>query len=223
MPVLDHLHTPFLDRLAAAGVRVEDVDFVLLTHVHADHVGWNTVRTDGAWMPTFPNATVICPDREWRYSQALASGDEAAIAAVRQEAGFGDPIRVPESGVFADSMLPLQASGRLRLVPVNGDEVLPGVRLVPAPGHSIDHAALELSSAGALAVFGGDVMHHPVEAHVPELVSIFCEFPDAARRSRRKVLDRVADTGALYFSSHFPLSSAGHVVRNGDGYGWRFA
>ena len=223
LKVLDHLHTPFLQRLQAVGVRPEDVDYVLLTHLHADHVGWNTSRVGSGWAPTFPNATVVCSAREWRYGRALAVNDQAEAASIRREAGFGDPIRVPVPGVFADSMEPLESAGRLRLVAIDGAEVLPGIRFLPTPGHSIDHAAIELSSAGQAAVFGGDVMHHVLEVHDPELVSMFCEFPDAVRRSRHALLRRLADTGVTYFSSHFPLTSAGHVVATGDRYDWRFA
>ncbi len=223
LQVLDRLQTPYIERLAAVGVRPEDVDTILLTHVHADHVGWNTSRSGAGWAPTFRNATVICSGREWRYAAALAAGDEAAVVAVRAEAGFGEPVRFPVPGVFEDSMLPLQAAGRLRLIEVNGDEVLPGVRFTSMPGHSIDHSAIELSSAGKLAVFGGDVMHHPLEIYDPSLVSMFCEFPDAARQSRRRLLRRLADTKGLYFSSHFPLSSAGRVTTRAGGYGWTFA
>ena len=223
LAVLDHLQTPYLRRLAAAGVRPDEVDYVLLTHIHADHVGWNTSRQDGRWTPTFPNATIVCSDLEWRYGEALAAKDADGARALRQEAGLGEPVRTPVDGVFQDSMLPLQLAGRVRRVPVRGDEVLFGIRFLPAPGHSIDHAAIELRSDGEMAVFGGDVMHHPIEVRDPTLVSMFCEFPDAARRSRRNLLKRMAARRALYFSSHFPSSSAGHVERDGDGYRWTFA
>lgn len=223
MAVLDNLDTPYLARLEAAGVSPGDVDYVLLTHIHADHVGWNTSHVDGRWVATFPNATVICSTMEWSYSAALAAGDEAAALAIRQAKGFGAPTRVPVPGVFADSMLPLQAAGRVRLIEVNGEEVLPGIRFVSMAGHSIDHAAIELSSEGELGVFSGDVMHHPLEIYDPELVSMFCEFPDAARQSRRGLLHRLTETQALCFSSHFPVSSAGRVTRDQNGYSWTFA
>ncbi len=223
MKMLDHLHNPLLARLEAAGVRSEDVNYVLLTHIHADHVGWNTRLENETWVPTFPNATVICSDLEWRYGAALANEDEAGIQAARTEAGLGEPIRLPVAGVFADSMIPLEAAGKVRRVKVDGSEVLPGIRFLLMPGHSIDHAAIEIVSDGKTALFGGDVLHHPLEIHDTELISMFCEFPDATRRSRHLLLKRAVETEALYFSSHFPESSAGAIGQSSDGYTWDFA
>ena len=222
LDVLDHLHTPYLSRLAAAGVRPEAVDYVLMTHLHADHVGWNTRLEQGDWTPTFPNAATFCSGREWRYGAALTAKDDAATKAVLAEAGLGEPIRTPVEGPFADSVAPLAAAGDVRQIVVDGSEVLEGIRYLSVPGHSIDHAAIEVSSQGERAIFAGDIVHHPIEMSNPELISMFCEFPDAARKSRRWLLDYVADSRALFFSSHFPASSVGHVTRNGANYAWKF-
>lgn len=222
LKVLDHRHHPFLQRLAAVGVSPEEVDYILLTHIHADHVGWNTRREGDKWVPTFPNATLICSDVEWQYGAALVSGDEAAIRAVRQAAGLGMPVRLPAPGVFTDSMLPLERAGLVRRIPVEGTEVLPGIRFLPTPGHSICHASIEVASAQQEAIFGGDVVHHPFELYDPELTSIFCEFPDVARASRRWLATTVADRDIRYFSSHFPGSSVGRILRNGDAFRWEF-
>lgn len=223
MPVLDHLHTAYLSRLAEAGVQPEDVDYVLLTHLHADHVGWNTRWNGGQWVPTFPNATLICSDLEWRYGAALDSGDAAAIAEIQAEAGLGPPVRTPVPGVFRDSLAPLEAAEQLRRIRVDGSEILPGIRFLPAAGHSIDHAAIALESQGKHAVFGGDLLHHLFELHDTSLTSMFCEFPDAARASRQNIVQHVLDTDALYFSSHFPSTSAGKITPSGENFGWEFS
>ena len=221
--VLDHLDNMFIDRLNAAGVSPDDVDLVLHTHVHADHVGWNTRLEDGRWVPTFPNAEIICSDLEWRYGAALTDDDEAEIARCREEAGLGEPVRDPVSGTFADSMRPLDGAVPIRRIPIDGAEVLPGVRFLPTPGHSLCHAAIEIVSEGEVALFSGDVFHHAAEIYETKLVSMFCEYPAAARQSRRFFLDRAADTQATVFTSHFPQSSAGKISRRSDGYQWTFA
>jgi glyoxylase-like metal-dependent hydrolase (beta-lactamase superfamily II) len=223
LKVLDHLHNPYLERLAAIGVQPEAVDYILLTHIHSDHVGWNTRRYGDRWLPTFPNATVICSDLEWRYGAALTAGDEESIVKVRTEAGFSLPVRIPVPGVFVDSMMPVEASGRLKRVPVDGGEVLQGIRFLSTPGHSIDHAAISITSQGTEAIFGGDVMHHPFELYEPDLVSVFCEFPEGARNSRRWLARHAAESNAVYFSSHFPFTSVGRITQTGETFGWEFA
>jgi glyoxylase-like metal-dependent hydrolase (beta-lactamase superfamily II) len=222
LPVLDHLHQPYLERLADVGIKPEQVNYLLLTHIHADHVGWNTRLMGEEWVATFPNATLICSAREWHYGAALARGDEAAIQALRQQASLGEPVRLPVPGVFADSLAPLEHTGRLRLIPIDGAEVLPGVRFLPTPGHSIDHAAISFISDGQEALFGGDVLHHPFELNDPDLVSMFCEFPAAARTSRKWLATYAAERGLLYCSSHFSASSAGYIQQEGPAFKWRF-
>jgi glyoxylase-like metal-dependent hydrolase (beta-lactamase superfamily II) len=220
--LLDGLSNPFLARLRAVGVEPEDVDFVLATHIHSDHVGWNTRLEDGRWVATFPNAQIIVSDLEYAYGLALTEGDEAGIRTARDRAGMGAPVRVPVSGTFSDSILPLDVRN-VRRIPIDGSQVLPGIRFLRTPGHSIDHASIELASDGEIALFTGDVFHHPVEVYDPELVSVFCEFPEASRAARRWLLDHAAATESLVFSSHFPNSSVGHIKRSPDGFEWTFS
>lgn len=219
--VLDRLSNPFLDRLRAAGVAPEDVDVVLVTHIHSDHVGWNTRLEDGRWVPTFPNAQTIVSDLEYAYGLALSEGEEDFIRVARDRAGLGQPVRRPVSGTFTDSILPLDTAN-VRRIAIDHSEVLPGIRFLPTPGHSIDHAAIELASDGETALFPGDVFHHPVEVYDPDLVSVFCEFPEASRSARHWLLDRAATSGSMVFSSHFPCSSVGRIIRSADKFGWRF-
>ncbi|MEG3089227.1 MBL fold metallo-hydrolase [Sphingomonas sp. PB4P5] len=220
--VLDRLSTEFLAQLHKAGVEPEEVDFILLTHIHSDHVGWTTRLEKDGWVPTFPKAQVIVSDLEYDYGLALTSKDGAGISAARARAGMGEPVRLPVSGTFADSIMPLAGQIPVRRVPVDGSEVLPGIRFLPTPGHSIDHASIELVSGDETALFSGDVFHHPVEVYDPDLVSVFCEFPDASRRSRRRLLNHAASTGSMVFSSHFPNSSAGRISRSDRGFQWSF-
>jgi glyoxylase-like metal-dependent hydrolase (beta-lactamase superfamily II) len=219
--VLDHLNNPFLAALKTAGVQPEEVDMVLLTHIHSDHVGWNTRLESGGWVLTFPNAVTVCSAREWRYGVALMDGDEAALENIRAEASLGIRVRNPISGTFADSMRPLEALGKVRLIEIDGSEVIPGIRYISSPGHSIDHASIELVSDGKVAVFGGDVLHHPVEVYDTDLVSCFCEFPENVPASRRKIMRRALDQSAVYFSSHFPQTSVGRIVQERGSFTWQ--
>ena len=186
----DRLRTPYLDRLAAAGVAPEAVDYVLLSHLHVDHVGWNTRLVDGAWVPTFPNARYVFSRREYEF--------------------FGDPANRSERNrnsiqARLDSVDPVVAAGLADPIETDGREVIPGLSFHPTPGHSPDHASIVLESDGERAIFAGDVLHHPVQVERPDLVSIFD-----------------ADPEATLFASHFASTAAGRVVRDGNGFAWRF-
>jgi len=200
----DHLDTPYLERLAAAGVMPEQVDYVLITHIHTDHVGWNTRRVDGRWVPTFPNASYIFPRRGHDY---FSSAEGRAR---------------PNYRMYEDSILPIIAAGQARMVAPEGEEVLPGIRYLPTPGHSVDHMSISMVSQAQEALFAGDVMHGPIQVHAPELSSVFCADPAQAKRSRDWVLNHCAERDVLYFSSHFAETSAGRIVRGSGGYLWNF-
>jgi glyoxylase-like metal-dependent hydrolase (beta-lactamase superfamily II) len=226
LPLVNHLNEPFLDRLKAAGVRPEDVNLVLHTHLHVDHVGWNTKKVDGCWAPTFPNARYLFSGRERAYLAALSAAD-GSDAAIRAEAKLGSMPHPPQrgvyEGVYEDSVLPVMDAGLAREIVVDGTEVAEGISFFPIPGHSIDHACIRFSSRGEQALFWGDVMHHPLQVVRPDYNSEFCEFPDAARESRRWAMNRAAETNALVFTTHFAESSVGRVSREGDRLAWHFA
>jgi glyoxylase-like metal-dependent hydrolase (beta-lactamase superfamily II) len=226
VPRLNHLNVPFLDRLKAAGVRPEEVDLVLLTHLHVDHVGWNTRKVGGRWVPTFPNARYVFSGRERAYLAALSAAD-GSEAAFRAEAKLGprpDPL-VPGiyEEVYEDSVLPVIDAGLAREIVVDGTEAVEGFSFLPNPGHTIDHAGIRFRSRGEQALFWGDVMHHPLQFVRPDWNSVFCEFPDAARKARRWAMNHAAETNALVFTTHFAESSAGRVSRDGDRLTWHFA
>lgn len=211
-PVLDNLNEPYIARLAAAGVSPDDVDYVLITHLHADHVGWNTTRDGDSWRPTFTKARYVFSAAELRYNEDLAAGRPAAA----------DAARTPYPDVYEDSVRPIVEAGLAQPIGIDGDDFLDGLSFVPTPGHSIDHASIRLRSRGEEALFAGDVMHHPLQVYAPDLNSCFCEYLDAARRSRRLVLEEAAERNTLVFSSHFAETGAGRITRRGERFDWRF-
>lgn len=204
LPIFHQLNEPWLERLAAAGVTPEEVDYVLLTHLHTDHIGWNTHLVDGQWVPTFPNARYVFPEVEYEY---FVNGSG------RQAMGYQ---------AFVDSVLPVIESGQALMIGAEGGPFLEDFHFHPTQGHSVGHMSISYQHDGKTAMFGGDVMHHPIQVSQPLWASCFCGLPEAANRSRQWLLAFLVEHDALYFSSHFAGSSAGRVKRQGDGYSWHF-
>jgi glyoxylase-like metal-dependent hydrolase (beta-lactamase superfamily II) len=219
-PQFAHLDLPYLDRLLAAGVQPEEVDFVLMTHVHTDHVGWNTRYQDGSWVPAFPKAKYIFSRVEQRYNASLSGHKPAPDL---PPATLGKPVRQPASDMYDQSVAPIIESGLAELIDVDGAEFLDGISFLPTPGHSVDHASIRLRSHGQEALFWGDVMHHPLQVYRPDLRSVYCEFPGASRASREWILAYASENNTLCFTSHFAENSAGYVSRRTDGFQWQFA
>lgn len=219
-PLFHHLKEPFLGRLQAIGVSPETVDFVLLTHLHADHVGWNTRLQDEQWVPTFPNARYVFSNREYNYNLAL-SRERGAVARILRQAGIGKPRHQPLEGVFEDSVMPIVEAGLDQRIDVD-NTVIEGFRFHATPGHSIDHASISVISRGETALFWGDVMHHPLQFRRPEINSVYCEFPKAAQQSRNKAMQLAAELDALVFTTHFGDSSVGKVSQQTHGFEWQF-
>ncbi|MDR5822300.1 MBL fold metallo-hydrolase [Caballeronia sp. LZ043] len=201
--LFDMLDNPVLERLEAAGFSRDKVDYVLLTHLHVDHVGWNTHWQDGRWAPVFLHASYVFGERE----RDFLLGPE------------GESRR----RVFEDSVLPVIESGQARVVPDKGDAILDGIRFLPTFGHSSGHMAIEIRSRGETALFSGDVMHSAVQVHRPEWDSMFCLDRQQARASRRRLLEHAAETDATVFAAHFAETSAGTVTRTAQGFEWRYA
>jgi glyoxylase-like metal-dependent hydrolase (beta-lactamase superfamily II) len=206
-PIFHHLDIPYLERLAAAGVRPEDVDYVLLTHLHVDHCGWNTRLVDGRWVPTFPSARYVFARVEEDYYSSPASHNE---------------VNVPSLGVYEDSVAPIIEAGLAERIGAEGGDYLDNFTFRPTKGHSIGHMSIELRSNGYEALFGGDVMHHPLQIVRPDWNSVFCEFHDEARASRRWALEHAAERNRLFFTTHFAESSAGRVGRIGERFTWTY-
>jgi glyoxylase-like metal-dependent hydrolase (beta-lactamase superfamily II) len=190
---------PFLEDLAAAGFPAESIDTVLCTHLHVDHVGWNTRLEGGRWVPTFPNARYLVHRVEWEF-WSKQEGTE-----------FGD--------VIGDSVRPVFDAGLVDLVE-SSHRIDEQVRLAPTPGHTPGHVSVWIESAGQRAVVTGDLMHHPVQCTHPEWASSADEDPGEARATRRAFLEGTGDAPVLVIGTHFAAPTAGHVVR--DGAGWRF-
>nr|WP_280819014.1 MBL fold metallo-hydrolase [Tianweitania sediminis] len=195
------LDFPFIDTLAAAGITPEEVDIVFCTHLHIDHVGWNTRLENGRWVPAFPNARYIFGRAEFDH---WTNGDGPRL--------FPDNVAVIE-----DSVLPVVEAGLVEFVE-DGDEIVPGLRVELAPGHTATQLILKHEAPGGGFVISADVIHQPIQVYAPHLNSCFCEIQDAARTTRRKLLDHCAGTGAILLPMHFGPPHAGKIHRAGMGF-----
>ncbi|WP_424211095.1 MBL fold metallo-hydrolase [Streptomyces sp. BI20] len=192
-PAFHHREGDLLAALAGAGVRAEDVDVVVNTHLHGDHVGWNTRAENGAWAPSFPHARYLIP-----------AADEAFFGPA---GGYAGGRRVEDRLIHEDSVAPVLRDGLVDLweEELRIDEHL---TLEPAPGHTPGSAVLRLESGGERAVFVGDLVHSPVQILAPEHNSCFCQDPAQAAATRRRVLARAADRRELLLPAHFAGASA---------------
>lgn len=201
-PTWHHRQGAFLDTLKSLGVAPESVDFVLCTHLHADHVGWNTRLVNGKWVPTFPKAQYLMAETEYRHWRA------------QHDSHPPEPILF---GSFADSVLPVVDSGQAVMVPMN-HEVLPGLHLEGAPGHTPGTVVIHVEDGSAHAIMVGDLMHHPIQIMHPEWSTNFCTDPAASRRTRIDFVRRHADTGTRILTGHFPAPTCGQIRRDGSGH-----
>jgi glyoxylase-like metal-dependent hydrolase (beta-lactamase superfamily II) len=192
-PGWHNLQLPFLADLAAAGYPAETIDAVICTHLHVDHVGWNTTLVDGRWVPTFPNARYVFAQPELEYWQAMSYPE-------------GDDI-------FGDSVAPVVAAGRADLVPVD-HRVDGGIRLDSTPGHTPGHVSVVVESEGQQAVITGDMIHTPVQIAEIGLSSAFDYDQQAAAETRQRFLSRYAD-GALVIGTHWGGPGAGRIRTDG--------
>jgi glyoxylase-like metal-dependent hydrolase (beta-lactamase superfamily II) len=200
-PVWSRLDTEFLDNLAAAGIQPEDVDLVINTHLHIDHVGWNT-RLDGrTWVPTFPNATYLMPQRDFDFWNP-ANNHETVFGRGNQN-------------VFEDSVVPVHQAGLTQLWD-DTHRIDENLRLDLAPGHTPGSSVLTLESGGDRALFVGDLVHTPLQIVEPETNSCFCEDPVQSRATRHKLLGRAAEDNALLFPAHLGGKGAAEVIRDGS-------
>ncbi len=187
----------YLRVLGAAGLSVGDIDFVMCTHLHVDHVGWNTKMEGGRWVPTFPNARYLFGKAEFDYW-------------TEQHAKTPVP-------PFADSVLPVVDARQADIV---GNDFAVGdhLRILPTPGHTPGHVAFALGRARDDAVFVGDMMHSPLQLRHPDLSPRFDVDPAQAATTRKDFLERYCDTDTLCCTAHFPSPSTGKIRRKGNGF-----
>lgn len=202
---------PFLEWLADAGFPADSIDIVLCTHLHTDHVGWNT-RWDGThWIPTFPNARYLFGRKEWEHwsQQPPELGDMPA------EIAQAASVEV----AIADSVTPIVEAGLHELVD-SDHQLTSEVSLRPTPGHSPGHVSVAIRSAGARAVITGDVVLNPIQLADPDILSNFDYDREVARTTRRTFIENHTDQDALVLGTHFATPAVGYIVSDGDA--WRF-
>lgn len=189
-----------LANMAEAGVRPEDVSIVISSHLHGDHVGWNTIERDGAWVTTFPNARYIVARTEWEY--------------------WSDPQRAEGNETIQESVLPLEGSGQLELVDSNY-AVTEELTLVPAPGHTPGHVCIAIVSGGEHAMIVGDLAHHPVQLTETAWEMAFDLDKAAARHTREQIVERMERENAVALGGHFPPPGFGRLVQLNGRAVWR--
>jgi glyoxylase-like metal-dependent hydrolase (beta-lactamase superfamily II) len=203
IPTWTGLQTGFLNDLAAAGFARDSIDTVLCTHLHVDHVGWNTMLVDGAWVPTFPNARYLIGKAEFEYWKS-------------EEDALTDHSKSP----FHDSVRPVFEAGLVELVETD-HRVCDEISLEPTLGHTPGHVSVRIRSQGEEALITGDFLHHPCQLARPDWASSADYDPDAGMATRRRVFTALSDTPVLMIGTHFAAPTAGRVVKDGDA--WRLA
>ncbi len=187
----------YMRALKAGGFSVEDIDYVMCTHLHVDHVGWNTRLENGRWVPTFPNARYVFGKQEHDHWAAL-------------NATKANP-------VYIDSVLPVVEANKADLV-ANDHQLGDHVRLLATPGHTPGHVAFCFGAKSDEAVMSGDLMHTPLQTRYPELSANFDTDKAQAATTRRSFLERYCDTSTLCCTAHFPSPSIGRIKRWSDGF-----
>ena len=198
VPTWNNLQTPFLADLAAAGFPRESIDTVLCTHLHVDHVGWNTMLERGRWVPTFPRARYLMGRVEYEHWRHQHERDDM-------------------NAVFADSVAPIHDAGLAELVETD-QRISDEISLVPTIGHTPGHVSVLIRSDGEEALITGDFMHHPCQIAHPEWCSAADSDPEQAHRTRDRMPGELANRPVLVIGTHFAGATAGRILRDGDAY-----
>ena len=193
-PKWNLMQTDFLERFEAAGFDIKTVDKVLCTHMHVDHVGWNTIKVGDAWMPTFSNARYLYSKKEWDHWS-------------KEPQEYGP--------VIEDSVQPIFDSGLADLV-TDDYEVSAEISLEPTPGHTPGHVSVHIKSLGEEAVITGDMIHHPCQIRHADWATSADVDQSKAIDTRQMFLEKYTDRPVLIIGTHFAGPSAGRIVRDGD-------
>lgn len=198
-----HLRTDFklLDDMTALGVHPDEVDYVMCTHLHVDHCGWNTRLEDGRWVPSFPNASYIFNRSELQFAE--------------------EQVTKANDLTYEDSVLPILEAGKAVIVD-NEFSLDDELWLEPTPGHTPGHVAVRMCSRQKHGVMSGDLIHSPIQLAYPEWSPYFDDDSELSRITRRQFLEQQCDEDILMMTAHFPLPSMGHVVTRDDGFGFRY-
>jgi len=199
--IFHKMQSSFLDDLDSIGFPAESIDTVLCTHLHLDHVGWNTRLVADRWVPTFPNARYLFSRADWDFIHSLIGKEHA------------------ETDHIPDSLQPVYEAGLVDFVAPD-HRISPEVSLESTPGHTPGHVSVQIESAGQRAVITGDVMHHPIQCGEPDMKTNFCDDHDLAAGTRRKFLARHEGRASFVIGSHFCDPTAGWIKRDGEV--WRF-
>jgi len=200
VPAWNMLQTKFLHDLESAGCPVPSIDMVLCTHLHTDHVGWNTKLVDGKWVPTFPQAQYLFGQREFEHWTTT------------------EPRDTPQGKVLIDSVMPIVDAGLHTLVQ-SDEQLCPEVRLIPTPGHTPGHVSVMIESQGETALITGDFLHHPCQMAHPEWSSAPDVDPIQSTATKRDMFQRFEGSPTLIIGTHFATPTAGYLKK--DGRAWR--
>jgi len=202
--VMHMLTTSYLEDMQSAGYQPDAIDYVLCTHLHLDHVGWNTRKVNGKWVPTFPNASYLWGKADMDFWGNIDPKTDLDFLQIQRR-------------VWDDSIQPILDADLAK--PIDGPgQVCEGVRLIPTPGHTPGHCSVLIESKGETAMITGDFIHHPIQFWDPALVSPFDIDNDMAVATRRRVFGEYADSPTLIIGTHFAGPTAGRLVTDGDTY-----
>ena len=198
IPAWTDLSLPFLEDMAKAGYPVDSIDTVMCTHLHVDHVGWNTRLVDGKWVPTFENARYLMAEPEFTYWRDQDTDADSQV-------------------IFSDSVQPVFEAGLVDMVETT-HQICPEVRLLPTHGHTPGHCSVLIESRGEQAMITGDFVHHPCQMHRIDWCSSADYDQKAGMETRRRVFEQFVETPTLIIGTHFAGATAGYLKRDGDAY-----